>query len=56
MLVGDVLNLVGQLSIGLDSPTADDSAIWLNYLKIKDNIYIFFLKGECLNKLFLFYK
>lgn len=34
MLVGDVLNLVGQLSIGLDSPTADDSAIWLNYLNL----------------------
>jgi hypothetical protein len=34
MLVGDVLNLVAQLSMGLDSPTADDQKIWLGYLNL----------------------
>jgi hypothetical protein len=34
MLVGDVLNFASQLSMGLDSPTADDAAIWLGYLNL----------------------
>lgn len=34
MLVGEILNLVAQLSIGLDSPTADDQTIFLGYLNL----------------------
>lgn len=34
MLVSDVLNLVANLSIGLDSPTPDDQIIWLRYLNL----------------------
>lgn len=34
MLVGEILNLVAELSIGLDSPTADDIPIFLNYLNL----------------------
>lgn len=34
MLVGEILNLVSQLSIGLDSPTNDDIPIFLSYLNL----------------------
>lgn len=34
MFVGEILNLVAQLSIGLDSPTTDDQSIFLNYLNL----------------------
>jgi hypothetical protein len=34
MLVGEIIDLIAKLSIGLDSPTVDDRSIYLSYLNL----------------------